>query len=288
MPGRILHENKRPSNDVCRLHTVSIDHGFAFPPHYHEEAELMGIEQDTGGTITVGGTAYPLARGSFFYIPENAIHYCDVKTPVRRVFVTVYLNANFFRTTIGRFEKCADDLMAGAFDRPVVVTGQNAAALTDALSRLAFVHRGINPGVPLEQPVAEALGDVGGLFRLLSLAFMKAGPMVDLNRTGPVRKAIDFVETSFERRITLEEIGRSCTMSRSNLCRAFKRHTGMGLWEYLAQVRIHHAKEMLRQGEANVSEVADACGFASPSYFTRVFNKTVGIKPKRWQMENAR
>lgn len=60
----------------------------------------------------------------------------------------------------------------------------------------------------------------------------------------------------------------------------------MTINEYLEQLRISKAKELLRFTEKGIGEIGSLCGFTDSHYFSRVFMKVEGISPreyrKRW------
>lgn len=72
-----------------------------------------------------------------------------------------------------------------------------------------------------------------------------------------------------------EEIG----MSRSNLLRRIKKLTGQSVSQFIREVRLAKAMELLHQGSLNVSEVAFQVGFSSVSYFVKCFRETYGYPP---------
>ena len=61
---------------------------------------------------------------------------------------------------------------------------------------------------------------------------------------------------------------------------AFIRYLNLSPLEYLTQVRIDRAIELLRNTELSVKEVCFACGFQSPQYFSKVFRRQTGRPPK--------
>jgi AraC-like DNA-binding protein/quercetin dioxygenase-like cupin family protein len=71
-------------------------------------------------------------------------------------------------------------------------------------------------------------------------------------------------------------------MTTTSLCRAFKRHTGRTLVEYVHQRRIERAMMLLGQGDHSVAEAALASGFQDISYFNRVFRRLSGCCPRDW------
>lgn len=71
-----------------------------------------------------------------------------------------------------------------------------------------------------------------------------------------------------------------CHMSEVNFRRLFRECTGMPPVEYRNDLRLAHARAMLRSGEYNVSETAALCGFSNLSFFTRLYKKKYGHTPK--------
>jgi AraC-like DNA-binding protein len=72
-------------------------------------------------------------------------------------------------------------------------------------------------------------------------------------------------------------------MTPTALCRAFKRHTGRTLVEYLHQRRIERAMLLLGRGATSVAEAALASGFQDLSHFNRVFRRLCGCSPRAWR-----
>ena len=81
----------------------------------------------------------------------------------------------------------------------------------------------------------------------------------------------------------LHEIAAACGLSVSHFSRAFHKSTGLAPHAWLLQVRVEAAKAMLRSGDASLSTIALACGFADQSHFARVFTHRVGLSPGAWR-----
>jgi AraC family transcriptional regulator len=81
----------------------------------------------------------------------------------------------------------------------------------------------------------------------------------------------------------LHEIAAACGLSVSHFSRAFHKSTGLAPHAWLLQVRVESAKAMLRSGDASLSTIARACGFADQSHFARVFTHRVGLSPGAWR-----
>lgn len=70
-----------------------------------------------------------------------------------------------------------------------------------------------------------------------------------------VRRIVRFVEESYSRKLSLEEIGRSVDMSPSSVCRYFKRRTHQNLWEYINSFRINRAAQLIVETQLPISEI---------------------------------
>jgi len=81
----------------------------------------------------------------------------------------------------------------------------------------------------------------------------------------------------------LHEIAGACGLSVSHFSRAFHKSTGLAPHAWLLQARVESAQAMLRSGDASLSMIAQACGFADQSHFARVFTRRVGLSPGAWR-----
>jgi AraC-like DNA-binding protein len=79
--------------------------------------------------------------------------------------------------------------------------------------------------------------------------------------------------------ITLADWARAAGLTPVYFGRAFKRETGLKPMEWLNQRRLQLARQQLANTRQSVAEIAEACGFACPFYFSRVFKKHFGHSP---------
>jgi AraC-like DNA-binding protein len=77
----------------------------------------------------------------------------------------------------------------------------------------------------------------------------------------------------------LEELGRKIGCSPFYLSRVFSNHTGQTISQYLRQIRMDKAAELLRAGKHNVTEAAMEVGYTSLSHFSQTFHETFGCCP---------
>ena len=67
----------------------------------------------------------------------------------------------------------------------------------------------------------------------------------------------------------------------------FRKVTNISFSDYVTRMRINHARELLREGKKNVTEIAMECGFNNISNFYRLYKKHVGKTPKDEKSKNS-
>ena len=95
-----------------------------------------------------------------------------------------------------------------------------------------------------------------------------------------LRCAIEYINESLEKDLTLSEIAASVGMSPYHFAREFKQATGLPPHQYIIKRRIAQAKSLLAQTDLAIAEIAYRVGFASQSHFTTLFGKHTGTTPK--------
>lgn len=100
-----------------------------------------------------------------------------------------------------------------------------------------------------------------------------------------VRKSRAFMEKNLSHKIELDEIAATAFMSRFHYIRIFKQVYGLTPREYLRDLRINKAKELLKQG-SSVTQTCFDVGYESLPTFSRAFKKGAGHSPKAYQELN--
>ena len=100
------------------------------------------------------------------------------------------------------------------------------------------------------------------------------------------KKAVDVAKQMIIRRyaeeLTIEKIAKELHYSRNYFGQLFKTEMGMSVSEFINQVRVQKAKEMLFEGGYRIGQIAEKVGFNDQQYFTRVFKKIVGCMPSEY------
>ncbi len=97
-----------------------------------------------------------------------------------------------------------------------------------------------------------------------------------------IEQAIEYFHKEYQNDLSVQDYARSCSISCCWFIRSFKKHTGTTPGQYLSDIRINKAKELLKNGTFNISETAEFVGYDNPLYFSRIFKKNVGMSPSEY------
>lgn len=92
-----------------------------------------------------------------------------------------------------------------------------------------------------------------------------------------------YIESHVEEVPSLETLCRHFSISKAYLCRIFKTGTGSSPVDYWISLKIKEAKRLLREGEYNITQIADRLGYASIHHFSRTFKRVTGTSPTAYQ-----
>lgn len=99
-----------------------------------------------------------------------------------------------------------------------------------------------------------------------------------------IRRVMQFVEENINNSDAgVGEMAQAAAVSRSGLQRKLKQAMGITPQDLLKEARIKRACQLLRQTDKNVAEVAYACGFTDPKYFSKNFKQSTGLSPSEYR-----
>lgn len=98
-----------------------------------------------------------------------------------------------------------------------------------------------------------------------------------------IKAAVDKINCCYAQEINLESIARYLNISPTYLSRLFKKELNVNFKEYLTDVRITHAKELLKDIRFKVYEVAEQVGYIDQRYFSEIFKSKTGLTPLEYR-----
>ena len=98
-----------------------------------------------------------------------------------------------------------------------------------------------------------------------------------------IDRAKQYISENYQRALTLEDVAYEIELSPNYFSQLFREETGYTFSDYVTEVRIQTAKDLLRENHASLKEISSHIGYRDPNYFSRVFKKQVGLSPKQYQ-----
>ena len=96
----------------------------------------------------------------------------------------------------------------------------------------------------------------------------------------------EYISENYSRKISLEDLADRFFISKFHLSREYKKIYGTTLGNALTNLRLSHAKSMLRFSDDSIDTIALSCGFQDTGYFIKVFKKAENMTPlqyrKKW------
>jgi two-component system, response regulator YesN len=98
-----------------------------------------------------------------------------------------------------------------------------------------------------------------------------------------LERTLHYIHTHYTEKISLEDASAYAAISPTYFSKIFKEEIGLSFTRYINQIRINHAKTLLKTTPCTLIEVAGLVGFEDQSYFSRVFKQEVGISPGKYR-----
>lgn len=236
-----------------------------FPPHIHEDIELICLEQ---GTLRaqIDGKTYQLHRGSIFLACPNQVHsYADSSDDLD--CAVVIINPAILGD-IGKFmsentpiiplleSDCEDDLWN--------------------LLRIAYKeHIAGNPEVVIGLMIA--------IFNKLrkEIVFDKS-ELVSQN----ISRMLQYCLSHYKENISVERVAKALFLSRSCISHTFNQQLNVSFSDYINSLRSAEAARLLETGAYTAGEIVEKSGFPSIRTFNRAFQNRYGMSPSEYKQKS--
>lgn len=101
-----------------------------------------------------------------------------------------------------------------------------------------------------------------------------------------IEKAREYLQTHYTGQISVKSLATSLDISPSSLTSLFRKRTGTTIMEYVEELRMEKARELLLMTSLSVKEITARCGYEDQNYFSRVFRKKHKSSPVKFREEN--
>ena len=209
---------------------------------------------------------------------------------------------NLERTITSVLRKCARKIASGEVESVAVTAAMLEELLGPRIVKPDFLNRtnavGIANGLawtsvggetlPIEVQVMDngtgkitvtgSLGDVMKESAQLAVTWVRVHA-----EEYPIRLAIEYMKKHYAEKITLEDVAAHSGFNPTYFSEKFKEKTGKNFTDFLTEVRMEAAKELLRDSRKTIGQIGDAVGYKDAKYFSQQFTKCVGMKPTEYR-----
>ncbi len=276
-----------PIQKIITVHYFEYAKDYVFEGERHNFWEFLYVDK---GEVEVmaGEVGYRLRQGEMIFHKPNEFH---------NVFANGVVAPNL---VVVSFE-CGAPAME-YFEGKVIAAGEDERTLLARIvkeARDAFSSPLDDPGtVQLERATSHAFGSeqmIAILLQEMLIRLIRRGveesrsikisSSVKLRSDNDlVKRVIAYMEENAAGSLTFSQVCRFSAQSATNLKTIFKSVTGYGVMEYYRKLKIETAKTLLREGNGNITQIADRLGYASVHYFSRYFKQATGMTPSEYTM----
>lgn len=151
----------------------------------------------------------------------------------------------------------------------------------------------------LEQEVAYSLSDlfirktdlcvneqeITKLHKTMILEFTNRMALLPKNKakSKPVVMCLNYIHQNYHAPVALEQLSEYTGLNASYLSTLFKKEMGITIFQYILDIRLEGAKNMLKYSDYTYAAIGNYFGFSSQSHFTYNFRTHVGLTPKQYR-----
>jgi AraC-like DNA-binding protein len=248
-----------------------------FPSHWHDTIELLYFIKGEA-VIQCNATEWVAKEGDLIVINSNELHQASCLSDSADYYCIIFDTSLLQSLHVGTCE--------AKYINPI---SQNRILFQNKVERDKEVARYIKEFVAEYETkkIGYEMAVKAIIYQLIVLLLRNHVQLALTSKEYDARmrnlkrfnSILEYIENHYADKITLDELCSMAHLSRYYFCREFKNITGKPLGQYLNAIKISKAKSMLKNGDANITEVALACGFDDISYFSRLFKKYEKVSP---------
>ncbi len=250
----------------------------AYTPHIHSQLEIMQVVRGAMD-ITVDEQTTRLHKGDLVVIFPHHPHTFEMLAEPENSGQTVtvlVINPHL----AGDY---AEQIFSMAPKKPFVRAEDITRDMREAIDQLLYYSQLTNPE-RYHPTIAKSYTQLllTWLWPLLELE-----PAANANLHSATYRAIQYMQQHFQEPLSLEGVAAALNISKRQLSRLFSETVHIGFHEYLLDLRTEHAKNMLRDTQLPITDIAYQSGFESQRTFNRAFQDFYGMTPRDYRKKIA-
>lgn len=288
-------------NQIEEIEGLSTEYPYAYhyvnlsdtkvPWHWHEELEFNYIVNGSA-VLTTTNQNCVFHKGEGFFINTNVLCTLNMETKEQGCIVDSHLFHPIFLG--GHFKsifstKYLDPVLQNKHLELLEIRGTTSRQkkLLNLLRQSSLLQK-------QENTEFQTRNLFSNIWLLLLEEIREAESMNNsVNRTNQdrIQTMITFIQQNYQEKLSLEDIARSASVSKSECLRCFRSSIQRTPFEYLLDYRLETAKRLLRCTDTSILDIALQTGFSNGAYFGKMFKEAYGIPPglyRKVQQRNSK
>ena len=241
-------------------------------PHWHQHGEMLYVL--TGELlITIGSQQYTGLPGDTFVISSGQIHDIQPRMLESSLYVTTY-NPSLL-TTLSQELRFVRSYISAALLQKANQDQKIRSLFSDCLKERHSDETW--SGVMVQTGLLQ-------IYTILLRHFeTDQKDYYNQNKFADFQAVLTYLYTNYADDITLLDIARQLNYSMSYVSTIFSQYAGINFKQYLGNIRVNKAADMLLNSSRSVSEIAMLCGFSTLRTFNNTFRRITGITPSAYR-----
>lgn len=213
--------------------------------------------------LEINDNLYAVERGGFVIFPPNHKYKYDGNPP------TYYFYVHFTGSYADRFLKeCKFN------DLPCVINGEFNLEIQNKFNKLidTFLYN-----EPLAIQVCASI--------LQEIVLDIAKRELDKTNTSPLKTSLKYIHSFYTNKIDIPHLAKMENLSNSRYVAVFKKQTGKSPNEYIIDLRMQFAKNLIENTNMSIKQISERVGYSDQYFFSRLFKKNFGVSPMGYRKE---
>lgn len=247
--------------------------------HWHPEYELLVVTVGQA-LLHINGHSYQIQKDDVAIIQPDQLHAITAKIGTPFGFYAVVFDPIFLQSAVP--DGIQQQYLSQPLQTPVVIAPDHRFA-SELNRELATIRQEFATESP-----AYTLQIKGHLFLAWSWLAQLADPKQAQEVSGGVavdltKDIIAYIQQHYAQHLSLTILADYFNLSKSHLCRLFKKTTKMALTDYINATRITRSTELLRTTTESISTIAGQVGFNNISYYNKLFHRRLQMTPSEYR-----
>ena len=254
--------------------------------HSHDFWELSYVYEGRGTRYT-DGSVLPIREGEFLLISPKTEH-CIVSPPKENGSLVrvcnVLVKQAYMDKIINRYREM-DSFVDYDFTKILnealcLQLSDDSRIVHNQLMAIAheYNHSGEGSDYIIESCMINLLIYIARLHKEQTIKQQTSD-----NKNEALDEVIKYIRSNFGGNLSLAFLAEQAHISREYLSRKFKNYTGTNLSDFITEVRIERAKQLLRSSTHSITDISSYCGYTSLGNFQRFFKKLTGCSPSEYR-----